>query len=348
MVSKNLDIKQYKPNAISYMISAAKNDFVSPQDYGLYNSGFIEDIVADIYPEYQKHLETLNALDFGDLLYQVVRLFKESPETLERYQDMYQYMMVDEYQDTNKVQYLFVKMLSDKYKNICVVGDDDQGIYAWRGADIKNIISFEKDFPGVKVVKLEQNYRSVGNVIQAAVAVISGNNNRVEKKLWTDKDSGDPIVVYQAEDDKSESQYVVDEVLDLQRKGYQLNDIAVLYRTNFQSRVIEEAFLRNSVPYKLVGGFRFYERKEIKDIISYLRFCFNLKDELSIDRIINTPSRKIGLKSLSHLHELSKEAGCTLGEFLVSAYLVSSSNTGEVLDNRFSESLLNRVAELKE
>lgn len=344
MVSKNLDIKQYKPNAISYMISAAKNDFVSPQDYGLYNSGFIEDIVADIYPEYQKHLETLNALDFGDLLYQVVRLFKESPETLERYQDMYQYMMVDEYQDTNKVQYLFVKMLSDKYKNICVVGDDDQGIYAWRGADIKNIISFEKDFPGVKVVKLEQNYRSVGNVIQAAVAVISGNNNRVEKKLWTDKDSGDPIVVYQAEDDKSESQYVVDEVLDLQRKGYQLNDIAVLYRTNFQSRVIEEAFLRNSVPYKLVGGFRFYERKEIKDLLSYMRFINNPKDDLSLLRVINTPPRKMGPQSIGSLAEIAKKEKMPLAYVVLLGYFmindIDASVVAHDLDTKYLEVLL--------
>jgi DNA helicase II / ATP-dependent DNA helicase PcrA len=320
MLEKDIDIKQFRPNAISYMISSAKNDFIGPEDYGLSHSGFIEDMVAEIYPEYEKHLQNSNALDFGDLLFKTVKLFKNHKDVLEKYQDMYKYIMVDEYQDTNKVQYLFVKFLSEKYKNICVVGDDDQGIYGWRGADIGNIISFEKDFPNVKVVKLEQNYRSVQNVIQAAVSVICGNNNRVDKNLWTEKESGSPLTIYQAQDHKAEAQYVVNEVMSLQNQGYKLNDFAVLYRTNFQSRVLEEAFLRNGIPYKLVGGYRFYERREIKDILSYMRFINNPKDDLSLFRIINVPPRKMGPTSIDSLTQISRELNIPLSYVLLFGY----------------------------
>jgi DNA helicase II / ATP-dependent DNA helicase PcrA len=348
MLEQNIDIKQYKPRAISAMISSAKNDYISPKEYGMYHSGFIEDMVADIYPQYQKHLENSNSLDFGDLLFKVVKLFQEFPEVLEKYQEQFKYIMVDEYQDTNKVQYLFVKLLSEKYKNICVVGDDDQGIYGWRGADIKNIISFEKDFPKVKIVKLEQNYRSVQNVIDAAVAVICGNNHRVDKKLWTEKECGSPLTIYQAEDDKAEAQYVVDEILSLRNQGYSLNDIAILYRTNFQSRIFEEAFLRNGIYYKLVGGFRFYERKEIKDILSFMRFINNPKDDLSLLRVINVPPRKMGPTSLALLTNISRELKMPLAFVLLLGYCLINEIDPKDIGNEIDTSRINELVSYKE
>lgn len=348
LLERDIDIKEIRPRSIAHYISAAKNEMISPESFKSHYGGFIEDIAAEIYPEYQKQLKAQNSMDFGDLLYLTVKLLDENEKVRKNYQEKFKYLLIDEYQDTNFAQYKFAKLLSEKHQNICVVGDDDQGIYGWRGANIKNIQSFENDFKEVTVVKLEQNYRSTKNVIKAAVQVIEQNNSRVDKVLWTDNNEGETITVYQASDQENEAQYVVEQIRNQRQLGVSLRDVAVLYRTNYQSRAIEEALLKAGLPYKLVGGFRFYERKEIKDIISYLRFCFNLKDELSIDRIINTPSRKIGLKSLAHLHELSKEIGCTLGEFLVSAHLVLTSDTGEILDSRFSDSLLSKVTALKE
>ncbi len=325
LIEQNIDIKQIKPKAISYFISAAKNEMVSPDTFRNHYGGFLEDITSEIYPLYQKQLLSQNALDFGDLIYLTVRLLSENEKVLEKYQDMYRYMMIDEYQDTNAAQYMFAKLLSQRYQNICVVGDDDQGIYGWRGADIKNIQNFEKDFENVKVVKLEQNYRSTANVISAATAVIQQNSLRVEKALWTEKGSGNCISVYQANDQEDEALYVVDEVNRLRRSGVSLVDIAVLYRTNYQSRAIEEAFLKGGLPYKLVGGFRFYDRREIKDILSYMRFIYNLKDDLSISRILNVPVRKMGPKSVAKLHELSRECKCSVGELIVGTYEISNS-----------------------
>ncbi len=348
LLERDIDIKEIRPKSIAHYISAAKNEMISPENFKSHYGGFIEDIAAEIYPEYQKQLKSQNSMDFGDLLYLTVKLLSENEDVRKKYQEKFKYLLIDEYQDTNFAQYKFAKLLSEKHQNICVVGDDDQGIYGWRGANIKNIQSFENDFKNVTVIKLEQNYRSTKNVIKAAVQVIEQNNSRVDKVLWTDNNEGETITVYQASDQENEAEYVVEQIRNQRQLGVSLKDIAVLYRTNYQSRAIEEALLKSGLPYKLVGGFRFYERKEIKDIISYLRFCFNLKDELSIDRIINTPARKIGLKSLANLHELSKKAGCTMGEFLVSAHLILSSNNGEILDKRFSESLLNRVAGLKD
>jgi DNA helicase-2/ATP-dependent DNA helicase PcrA len=320
---RNIDVKQIRPKSIANFISSAKNDLISPENFSLHYGGFIEDIVADIYPEYQKQLRAQNSVDFGDLLYLTVRLLNDNPKVLEYYQERYRYIMIDEYQDTNSVQYKFAQLLSAKYKNICVVGDDDQGIYAWRGADIKNIQSFEEDFGDVEVVKLERNYRSTKNVIEAAVSVIQQNNARVNKELWTAKGSGDEITVYQARDQEEEAEYVVDEIRELQRRDVALSEIAVLYRTNYQSRIVEEELLRNGLPYKLVGGFRFYDRQEIKDILSYLRYVVNLKDELSLSRVINVPSRKIGPKSLAELHKIAREIDCTLGELLLATFLAT-------------------------
>ena len=339
LIEKNIDVKQIKPESIAYFISDAKNELISPEQFSQHYGGFIEDIVADIYPLYQKQLRLQNSVDFGDLIYLTVKLLSENKKVLSYYQDIYRYILIDEYQDTNTAQYMFAKLLSQKYQNICVVGDDDQGIYGWRGADIKNIQSFERDFKNVKVVKLEQNYRSTGNVISAAMSVIQQNVFRVNKKLWTEKDSGNPITVYQARDQDDEAQYVVDEINRLRRNGISLVDIAVLYRTNYQSRAIEEAMLKNGIPYKLVGGFRFYDRKEIKDILSYMRFIFNLKDDLSITRVLNTPNRKIGPKSIAAIHSIAKKCGCSIGEVLVGAYSIKNSleKHGEMSDKVYKK-----------
>jgi len=324
LIEKDIDIKQIRPKSISFFISAAKNELIPPEKFSQHYGGYIEDIVSDIYPLYQKQLQAQNAVDFGDLIYLTVKLFSENKDVLSYYQDTFKYILIDEYQDTNTAQYMFAKLLSEKYQNICVVGDDDQGIYGWRGADIKNIQSFEKDFKNVKVVKLEQNYRSSGNVISAAMSVIQQNESRVDKKLWTDKENGNSITVYQAHDQDDEAIYIVDEINKLRRQGYPLTDIAVLYRTNYQSRAIEEALLKGALPYKLVGGFRFYDRKEIKDVLSYLRFLFNPKDDLSVSRILNVPNRKIGSKSAASLHAYAKSCGCSVGELLIGSYEISN------------------------
>lgn len=321
LLERDIDIKQIKPKSIEYFISAAKNEMISPQQFPHNYVGYIEDIVSEIYPEYQKQLKARNSVDFGDLLYLTVNLLEENESLRNKYQEKFKYILIDEYQDTNTVQYRFAKLLSEKHHNICVVGDDDQGIYAWRGADIKNIQSFENDFDKVTVIKLEQNYRSTKNVIMAAVNVIQQNNSRVDKVLWTDNMEGEKISVYQALDQEDEAEYVVNNVRLLKQNGVPLKDISVLYRTNYQSRAIEEGLLKSGLPYKLVGGFRFYDRKEIKDIISYLRFCFNIKDELSLDRVLNTPPRKIGPKAIADLHGCSKELGVSIGEFIIGAYI---------------------------
>lgn len=322
LVSMRQDLKQIKPSTIHNFIERAKNDLISPEDFPFQYSGYIEDIASQVYSQYQKQLADQNSVDFGDLIYLPVKLFKDDRKVLEKYQERFKYILIDEYQDTNKAQYAFAKLLSQEHENICVVGDDDQGIYAWRGADIENILSFEKDFPKAKIIKLEQNYRSTSNVIHAAVSVITRNARRAEKSLWTAKDEGKKIMVYQAQNPEDEARYVIDELLSGRNEGYELRDYAILYRTNYQSRALEEELLRRGVPYKLVGGFRFYERKEIKDIISYLRFTHNLKDDLSLTRILNVPSRKIGPKKVSQLFSLSRSLKVSIGELLVGKYLI--------------------------
>ena len=344
MIERQIDIKQIKPQSISYLISAAKNEMVTPENFGSHYGGYLEDIAAEIYPAYQKQLKTQNSVDFGDLLYLAVKMLEENEEVRKHYQDKFEYLLIDEYQDTNNAQYKFARLLSEKHQNICVVGDDDQGIYAWRGADIKNIQSFEEDFTKVTVIKLEQNYRSTKNVISAAVAVIQQNNKRVDKKLWTDNNDGENISVYQARDQEDESEYVTEKIRHMRDMHIPLSNVAILYRTNYQSRAIEEALLKTGVPYKLVGGFRFYERKEIKDVISYLRFLYNIKDELSLGRIINVPSRKIGPKTVAALHDLARQADCSIGELLVSAYALGHPESQAIID--LGGGLLNRVNEV--
>jgi len=341
MIERQIDIKQIKPQSVSYFISAAKNEMISPETFGSHYGGYIEDIAAEIYPAYQKQLKTQNSVDFGDLLYLTVKMLEENEEVRKHYQDKFHYLLIDEYQDTNNAQYKFARLLSEKHQNICVVGDDDQGIYAWRGADIKNIQSFEEDFSNVTVVKLEQNYRSTKNVISAAVAVIQQNNKRVDKKLWTDNGEGENISVYQARDQEDEAEYVVEKIRHMREMHIPLSNIAILYRTNYQSRAVEEALLKTGVPYKLVGGFRFYERKEIKDVISYLRFLYNIKDELSLGRVLNVPTRKIGPKTVATLHDLARQVDCSIGELLVAAYVNSHPESKDIVD--LGGNLLSRV-----
>jgi DNA helicase-2/ATP-dependent DNA helicase PcrA len=276
------------------------------------------------------------------------KLLDEDEELLKKYQNLYKYIMVDEYQDTNKVQYKFVHNLAKDHTNLCVVGDDDQSIYKWRGADIQNIINFEKDFNDVKIVKLEQNYRSVGNIIDAAVAVINQNNERVDKKLWTDSDGGDKIVVYQARDEKAEAQFIIDEITNLKNNHYyELGDFAVLYRTNYQSRVIEEALLKRGIPYKLVGGFRFYDRKEIKDVLSYLRVINNPKDDVNLFRVINTPARKMGPKSVAKVVQIARRAGVSSSQLLILAYLLSQQDQN-ALEYGFGQDQIDAVDKVLE
>ena len=346
MVERQIDIKQIKPQSVAYFISKAKDQMVSPENFGIHFGGYIEDITAEIYPEYQKQLKAQNSVDFGDLLYLTVKMLEENEDIKKKYQEKYKYLLIDEYQDTNNAQYRFAKLLSESHQNICVVGDDDQGIYAWRGADIKNIQSFEDDFDNVTVVKLEQNYRSTKNVISAAVSVIQQNNQRVDKNLWTDNTQGENITIYQARDQDDEAQYVVEKIGHLKDMKVPLSNIAILYRTNYQSRAIEEALLSEGISYKLVGGFRFYERKEIKDIISYLKFIYNLKDELSLGRVLNIPTRKVGPKTVAGLHELARSLNCSIGELLVGAYIDSHPESKDL--SNLGNKLLTNIANTQE
>lgn len=341
IINMNLDIKQIKPSTILHFIESAKNELITPENYSFTYSGYIEDIAGEVYTKYQKQLLSQNAVDFGDLIYLPAKLLGENINILRKYQNQFQYILVDEYQDTNKAQYTLVKLLSQEHQNICVVGDDDQGIYAWRGADIQNILSFEKDFPGTKVIKLEQNYRSTATVIHAAVSVITQNAQRAEKSLWTAREEGSKITIYQAQDPEDEARYVVDELISNTRSKYGLNDFAILYRTNYQSRALEEELLRRGIPYKLVGGFRFYERKEIKDIISYLRFIHNIKDDLSLTRILNVPSRKVGPKAVQMLFEMVKELDVSLGQLLVGIYLKQNQESRSIL--KISQEKLEKI-----
>ncbi|MBE6139040.1 MAG: ATP-dependent DNA helicase PcrA [Firmicutes bacterium] len=297
----NLDPKFFNPKTIRNKISSAKNELMSPEELDKFTNNEIDEITVKVYTEYQKKLKVNNSLDFDDLLMLPIILFNENKEVLEYYQERFKYVLIDEYQDTNRVQYILTKMLSAKYKNICVVGDPDQSIYGFRGSNYKNILNFEKDYKNTKVILLEQNYRSTKNILNAANDIIKNNKNRKEKELWTDNNAGDKIKYKRCDDEKDEANYVVTSVKKLIKEGCDLEDIAVLYRTNAQSRNIEEAFLRENIPYKVVGSFYFYNRKEIKDLISYLKLIYNPSDDISLNRIINVPKRGIGLKTMENL-----------------------------------------------
>jgi len=308
----DLDPKQYAPRTIASAISAAKSRTVAPAAYTQHGRSYFEEVVGRVYERYQQLLGESSALDFDDLLMKAVQLFRSNPEVLSRYQKRYRHLLVDEFQDTNLVQYELMKLLAGEYRNICVVGDPDQSIYAWRFADLRNILSFEKDYPEAKLVLLEQNYRSTQKILETASAVIEANQQRKPKELWTSNDRGEPISVIETYTEQEEAQFVVNEVERLVDQGQtSLGDCAVMYRTNAQSRALEEAFVRYGTPYKLVAGTRFYERREIKDIIAYLRLIQNPYDQVSLFRVINVPGRGIGQQTLAKLSGLARSQGIT-------------------------------------
>jgi DNA helicase-2/ATP-dependent DNA helicase PcrA len=306
--NKGLDPKSYNPNAIRNQISSCKNEMIGYQDYEKFAIGDYEKVVYEVFKEYETTLKDNNSVDFDDLLLLPIRLFKEHKEILEEYQERFQYVLIDEYQDTNETQYILSKMICAKYKNICCVGDEDQSIYSFRGANYRNILNFEKDYPNAKVIKLEQNYRSTTNILDAANDVIKHNKDRKDKKLWSDKGKGELISYYRAYNGIDEAQYVTREIKKLINNGINYQDIAVLYRTNAQSHTIEEELLKDSIPYRIVGGVGFYARKEIKDVLAYLRLIYNPKDNISLLRVINVPKRGIGNKTISNLIDKANEA----------------------------------------
>lgn len=309
MKALNINDKDITEQEIIGKIGKAKDRMQGTRSYMLENeSNFREKKIADVYEMYQKRLKENNALDFDDLIFKTVELFKSNPEVLEFYQNKFKYIMVDEYQDTNGAQYELVKLLAAKYKNICVVGDDDQCIYQWRGADITNILDFEKDYPGAKVIKLEQNYRSKGNILTAANVVIVNNSNRKSKILRTEQEAGSKVKIYRAYADSDEGDFVGKQILDIKTKeDKRYNDFAILYRTNAQSRIFEESLRRKGIPYKIVGGTRFYDRKEIKDMLAYLKVLINAQDDISIKRIINVPKRSIGDATVSKVQDFAAD-----------------------------------------
>ncbi|WP_278529302.1 DNA helicase PcrA [Enterococcus asini] len=314
---QNIDPKKYDPRSILGAISNAKNELLTVAAYSARQGSLFEDIVARCYDLYQKELRRNQCLDFDDLIMLTIRLFQDNPEILQYYQRKFHYIHVDEYQDTNHAQYTLVNLLAARFRNLCVVGDADQSIYGWRGADMQNILDFEKDYPDAQTILLEQNYRSTKNILSAANQVIGHNQNRKEKKLWTENDQGDKITYYRGDSERDEGRFIVSEIQRLQREQRRkYGDFAVLYRTNAQSRVVEETFLKANIPYKMVGGHKFYDRKEIKDILAYLQVIANPADSLSLLRIINVPKRGVGagsiekLQSFAALHDFSLlEAG---------------------------------------
>ena len=310
----NLDPKVYNPRAIRNKISSAKNELMDSNYYSRFANSEYEEIVLSVFRKYEEKVFKNNSVDFDDLLLLPIKLFKKYPEVLEKYQERFKYILVDEYQDTNEAQYILIKMLSEKYKNICVVGDLDQSIYGFRGANFRNILNFEKDYPEAKVILLEENYRSTGNILNVANDIIKHNKQRKEKNLWTRNDNGPKIRYHRAYDEKDEAYYVMEEIKKLIISGEDKSNIAVLYRTNAQSRNMEEALLRENIPYKVVGSFYFYNRKEIKDLISYLKLIYNSNDDVSLMRVINVPKRQIGPKTIENLATKALEKGVSLYE----------------------------------
>lgn len=306
----NIDPKKNDPRAILSTISNAKNDLKTPAEFNesLNHTSPFEEVVGQVYTEYQKRLHNNQALDFDDLIMMTIQLFEEVPEVLDYYQNKFHYIHVDEYQDTNEAQYKLVTMLAKKYKNICVVGDADQSIYGWRGANMNNILNFQNDYKNANTVMLEQNYRSTKNILSAANDVIKNNVSRKEKNLWTDNDEGDKISYYRGQSEVDEAHFVVTQIKKvIEEKNYSYNDFAILYRTNAQSRIIEETFLKSNIPYSIVGGHKFYDRKEIQDILAYLTLIANPSDSMSLERIINEPKRGIGASSIEKLRVFAQE-----------------------------------------
>ncbi|AVO27896.1 DNA helicase PcrA [Megasphaera elsdenii] len=315
----NLDDKQFMPRSVLGTISSAKNVLMDAKAFAAKASDFYEQKVADVYALYQEKLRENNAVDFDDLLFLAVRLLQEKEDVREKYQSRFQYILVDEYQDTNHAQYALTKILAARWRNICVVGDADQSIYAWRGADIRNIIDFTRDYPDAASIKLEQNYRSTKTILHAANAVIDNNESRPKKTLWTENPAGNKIIHYQAQTEHDEADYIAGVIYNRHKISHEpYGDMAILFRTNAQSRVLEEKLMRYAIPYTMVGGTKFYDRKEIKDVLAYLRLLYNPEDSLSLTRIINVPKRNIGATTMEHVAAYAEEQGISLFEALSS------------------------------
>ena len=317
----NIDDKLFNDRSVQFEISNAKNDMLEPEQYLVRaNSDFRKEKIAEVYALYQKRLKKNNAIDFDDIINFTIKILIENPDVLDYYTDKFKYILVDEYQDTNKSQFTLVTMLASKFGNITVVGDNDQGIYSFRGADISNILNFERDFPGTKIIKLEQNYRCTGNILNIANAVIKNNEVKYKKELWTENKKGNLPKFFSADDEYDEGRYIVEQIEHLKREEYyKYSDFAILYRMNTQSRALEDILRREDVPYKIVGGLKFYERKEIKDIISYLRLINNTSDNLALKRVINEPKRGIGKTSLDNISSLSEQTGVSMYEIIKNA-----------------------------
>ena len=327
----NYDPKIYNPKAIRNKISSCKNELISVHDYERYAVSDYEQVIQKVYEKYEHKLKTNNSVDFDDLLILPIKLFKEHRDVLEKYQDLYKYVLIDEYQDTNEAQYILTKMISEKNRKITCVGDDSQSIYSFRGANYKNILNFEKDYKDAKTILLEQNYRSTGNILDAANQVIKNNRDRKDKNLWTNKGPGDKIKYYRAYNERDEAQYIIRKIKELVNRDVEYKDIAILYRTNAQSRVVEEEMLKENLPYRVIGSFYFYSRKEIKDLIAYLRLIHNSKDNISLLRVINTPKRGIGLKTIENLTIRADSEGISIYDAIESGKELEFKNTIEKL-----------------
>jgi len=341
------DPKIYNPKAIRNKISSCKNEMMSPAEYSRFAASDYERIITEIYEKYEEKLHRNNSVDFDDLLLLPIQLFKKNEDVLERYQNLYKYILIDEYQDTNQAQYTLTKLLSEQNRQITCVGDDSQSIYSFRGANYKNILNFEKDYKDAKIILLEQNYRSTSTILDAANQVIKNNKQRKDKNLWTARGVGEKIKYYHADSEKDEADYVVQKIEELIGKGVDYQDIAVLYRTNVQSRVIEEAMLKENLPYRVIGSFYFYSRKEIKDLIAYLRLIHNSKDNVSLLRVINTPKRGIGLKTIDNLTEIADQEGISMYEAISSGKELEFKNLierlKEVSENLTLTELIDKV-----
>ena len=316
-----VDDKIFTDRGVLSEISNGKNEMLEPKAYGVkYAGDFRKEKIAEIYELYQRRLRENNAIDFDDIINFTIKILSENPDVLDYYTEKFKYILVDEYQDTNKAQFTLVSLLASKYGNLTVVGDSDQGIYSFRGADISNILNFERDFPGTRIIKLEQNYRCTGNILKAANAVIKHNENKYDKKLWTENEEGHLPCIYCGEDEYDEGRYIVEQINHLKtEEHYKNSDFTILYRMNAQSRAIEDILMREGIPYKVIGGLKFYERKEIKDIIAYLRLIHNSADNLSLKRIINEPKRGIGKTSIDQIQEISDKTGNSMYEIIRNA-----------------------------
>jgi DNA helicase-2/ATP-dependent DNA helicase PcrA len=318
----DLDPKRFPPRRIRAEVSSAKDRLVDFETFRTETGGFYHEQVADVYRLYQQRLLEASAMDFDDLIMVTVELFGAFPDVLAQHQNRFLHVLVDEYQDTNHAQYMLLRMLSEQHRNLCVVGDSDQSVYGFRGADIRNILEFEKDYPDARVVVLDQNYRSTETILDAANAVIANNSKRKPKQLWSDRGEGEPVYHYQAEDEHDEAGMVADELNHLEDVGYRLGQVAVFYRTNAQSRVLEEVMVRRGIPYTVVGSVRFYERREVKDVLAYLRAVVNPTDEVALKRVINVPKRGIGSTTVGHIERFAQTGGV--------GFLVALRRAGEV------------------